>query len=126
MTAPKTEEKTAKEKAIERYRKKLYWEFVKLGFSGKPSGIEEVHSHIDYDLLSSSLQKLINELPVVTIDESWDHGFFSDKLDGTQQFYIAIDKDTKSTLIIDTQGYEYARYVSFIENMPNAIEGGAA
>jgi hypothetical protein len=118
------EMKAEGKEAIERYGKKLYWEFVELGFSGKPLGIEEVHTHIDYDLLSTELQKLIDDLPVVTIDESWDHGFFSDKLDGTQQFYIAIDKETKSIFIIDTQGYEYARYVSFIRNMPNASGDG--
>ena len=112
------------EKAIERYGKKLYWEFVELGFSGKPLGIEGVRTHIDYDLLSTELQKLIDDLPVVTIDESWDRGFFSDKLDGTQQFYIAIDKETESVFLIDTQGYEYARYVSHLKNMPCAKKEG--
>ena len=114
------EDDFGEEKAIERYGKKLYWEFVELGFSGKPLGIKEVYTHIDYDILSTELQKLIDDLPVVTIDESWDRGFFSDKLDGTQQFYIAIDKETESVFLIDTQGYEYARYVSHLKNMPCA------
>ena len=39
-------------------------------------------------------------------------------LDGNQQFYILVSDDMEEIYFCDTQGYDYARYVSFIENLP--------
>ena len=102
----------------EKYGEKLYCDFIRLGFSGKAYDINEISTHVNYDCLSKELKNLINELPVIVIDETWDHGFFSYKLNGTQQFYVAKHKDTGANLLIDTQGYDYARYVSYIWNLP--------
>ena len=105
----------------EKYGEKLYCDFIRLGFSRKAFDLNEVGTHVNYDCLSKELKNLINELPVIVIDESWDRGFFSNKLDGSQQFYVAKHKDTGANLLIDTQGYDYARYVSFVWNLPNKI-----
>ena len=113
---------------FERFGEKLYCDFVNLGYSRKAFNLDDVNTHINYDCLSKELKNLIKQLPIVIIDESWSDGFFSYKLDGTQQFYVAKDKQTGANLLIDTQGYDYARYVSYVWNLPNEIfkrDGGA-
>ena len=108
--------------AYERLTIDTYEEFVNLKLTRKPFRGEDVFTSVDYNELSSDAKTEINKLPIVTIDEKFHpDGFFSDVLDGKQQFYILISDDMEETYFVDTQGYKYARYVSFIENLPETF-----
>ena len=108
--------------AYERLTIDTYEEFVNLKLTRKPFRGEDVFTSVDYNELSSDAKTEINKLPIVTIDEKFHpDGFFSDVLNGNQQFYILISDDMEETYFVDTQGYKYARYVSFIENLPETF-----
>jgi len=108
--------------AYERLTIDTYEEFVNLKLTRKPFRGEDVYTSVDYNELSSDAKTEINKLPIVTIDEKFHpDGFFSDVLNGNQQFYILISDDMEETYFVDTQGYKYARYVSFIENLPETF-----
>ena len=71
-------------------------------------------------------KKKLDEIVEYVYEILWDEkfnpdGFFSDVLNGFQQFYILISDDMEETYFVDTQGYKYARYVSFIENLPETF-----
>ncbi len=57
------------------------------------------------------IKNIIRQLPVSdAYKEMTEQGFFADKLDGKQQFYVLELEDNKYALC-DTQGFNYARYV---------------
>ena len=107
--------------AYERMTIDTYNEFINLELTRKPYRGEDVYTTIDYNELSSDAKIELNKLPVVVLDEKWTDGFFSYMLDGNQQFYILVSDDMEEIYFCDTQGYEYARYVSFIENLPETF-----
>lgn len=107
--------------AYDRLTIDTYKEFVNLELTRKPYRGEDVYTTIDYNNLSTDAKIELNKLPIVVLDEKWTDGFFSYMLDGNQQFYILISDDMEETYFVDTQGYEYARYVSFIENLPETF-----
>ena len=66
-----------------------------------------------FKTLSKEIQNLLDELPTVDgnhldFNEDGD-GFYTSFLDGKQQFYKLKIKD--KLYFVDTQGYDYARYV---------------
>jgi hypothetical protein len=107
--------------AYERLTIETYKEFVNLELTRKPYRGEDVYTTLDYNDFSADAKIELNKLPIVVLDEKWTDGFFSDMLDGKQQFYILISEDMEETYFVDTQGYKYARYVSFIENLPETF-----
>lgn len=107
--------------AYERMTIDTYNEFINLELTRKPFRGEDVYTTIDYNLLSSDAKIELNKLPVVVLDEKWTDGFFSYMLDGNQQFYILVSDDMEEIYFCDNQGFEYARYVSFIENLPETF-----
>lgn len=109
-------------KAYERLTVDVYEELIGLEMTRKPFRGEDVFTSVDYNELSTDAKIEINKLPVVVIDEKFNpDGFFSQVLNGFQQFYILISDDMEETYFVDTQGYKYARYVSFIENLPETF-----
>ena len=109
-------------KAYERLTVDVYEELTDLEMTRKPFRGEDVFTSVDYNELSTDAKIEINKLPVVVIDEKFNpDGSFSDVLNGFQQFYILISDDMEETYFVDTQGYKYARYVSFIENLPETF-----
>lgn len=107
--------------AYERMTIDTYNEFINLELTRKPFRGEDVYTTIDYNELSSDAKIELNKLPVVVLDEKWTDGFFSYMLDGVQQFYILVSDDMEEIYFCDNQGFEYARYVSFIENLPETF-----
>ncbi len=107
--------------AYERQTIDTYNEFINLELTRKPYRGEDVYTTIDYNNFSADAKIELNKLPVVVINEKWTDGFFSYMLDGNQQFYILVSDDMEEIYFCDTQGYEYARYVSFIENLPETF-----
>lgn len=69
----------------------------------------------NYDSLPEDIKQMLNELRVVEYKPDFSvegKGFFEGFLDGDVQFYLV--KFDGRTFFVDTQGYEYARYVGEI------------
>jgi hypothetical protein len=67
----------------------------------------------NYDSLPEDIKQMLNELTVVEYKPDFsEDGFFEYFLDGDVQFYLV--KFDGRTFFVDTQGYEYARYVGEI------------
>lgn len=107
--------------AYERMTIDTYNEFINLELTRKPFRGEDVYTTIDYNKLSADAKIELNKLSVVVLDEKWTDGFFSYMLDGIEQFYILVSEDMEEIYFCDNQGFEYARYVSFIENLPETF-----
>jgi hypothetical protein len=86
--------------------------YVKLGElpkTRKPYSNRNVKTVIDYHSLEKDVKEIINKLPVVPFQKS----FFEENLDGdAHRFYIMINEEFGTIYFVDTQGYNYARYVS--------------
>ena len=82
----------------------------------KPYDLSDVPTTLVREI-SPRIQNLISKLPIIDgnhldFSEEGD-GFFNHVLDGDVQFYIVEIGDKR--LFVDTQGYEYARYVGEIK-----------
>jgi hypothetical protein len=74
-------------------------------YERKPNHPDEISSSINFNELHESVREVVANLPVVEFPNS----FFDYFLDGDQQFYLVTYKD--KVFLVDTQGYDYARYV---------------
>lgn len=83
----------------------------------KPFGPDETPK-TKLDDISKKVQKLIKELPIIDGNNlnfgDGGSGFFEYFLNGNQQFYQV--KIGERLFFVDTQGYDYARYVGEIIN----------
>ena len=104
--------------AYEKYGEKTYRRITEAPLTRKPFRGEDVLDEFDFGYQPKEVQEAISKFPIVVLDETWIDGFYSDKLDGNQQFYILISSDFEEVFICDTQGYDYARYVAFLTNLP--------
>lgn len=82
-------------------------------FDSNVSSPSQVTTSVDYKILGKEVQELITSLPLVKFTGRFDSG----GLDKRQQFYIMTT--LKDNFIVDTQGCNYARYVSKIKNLPD-------
>lgn len=71
----------------------------------KPVRPSDIQSSINFNELHESVREIVSNLPIVEFPNS----FFDSFLDGDQQFYLVTDKE--KIFLVDTQGYDYARYV---------------
>ena len=74
-------------------------------YERKPDHPDEIRSSINFNELHESVRSIVASLPTVEFPGS----FFDYFLDGDQQFYLVTYKD--KVFLVDTQGYDYARYV---------------
>lgn len=81
-------------------------------YTRKPGIFDEVGTRRDFTSINEEIQGIIKTLPVVEV--SYDQDLFDDFLDGKQQFYIL--KTPDDNWLVDTQGYNYARYVVRLNN----------
>ncbi len=90
----------------------------------KPYSPEDVDSKTDFNSLSPKIQQLIKSLPIYDIEseifEDDAEGFYIDGLTSGDQY--AILNINNQYFFVDTQGYDYARYVGEILNFPNDIK----
>ena len=82
-----------------------YDKLTRLAYERKPDHPDEIRSSINFNELHESVREIVSNLPVVEFPNS----FFDYFLDGDQQFYLVTDKE--KIFLVDTQGYDYARYV---------------
>jgi hypothetical protein len=88
-----------------------YNELTRLAYERKPDHPDEIRSSINFNELHESIRKIVSNLPVVEFPNS----FFDYFLDGDQQFYLVTYKE--KIFLIDTQGYDYARYVIQLKDL---------
>jgi hypothetical protein len=80
-------------------------------YERKPNHPDEISSSINFNELHESVRDVVANLPVVEFPNS----FFDYFLDGDQQFYLVTDKE--KVFLVDTQGYDYARYVIQLKDL---------
>jgi hypothetical protein len=88
-----------------------YNELTRLDYERKPNHPDEIQSSINFSELHESIRKIVSNLPIVEFPNS----FFDYFLDGDQQFYLVTYKE--KIFLIDTQGYDYARYVIQLKDL---------
>jgi hypothetical protein len=76
-----------------------------IAYERKPNHPDDIRSSINFNELHESVREIVSSLPIVEFPNS----FFDYFLDGDQQFYLVTYKE--KIFLVDTQGYDYARYV---------------
>lgn len=82
-----------------------------IAYERKPSHPDEIRSSINFNELHESVREIVSNLPIVEFPNS----FFDYFLDGDQQFYLVTYKE--KIFLVDTQGYNYARYVIQLKDL---------
>ena len=88
-----------------------YNKLTRLDYDRKPAYPEEISSSINFNELHESIRGIVASLPIVEFPGS----FFNYFLDGDQQFYLVTAKE--KVFLVDTQGYDYARYVIRLKDL---------
>ena len=76
-----------------------------IAYERKPNHPDDIRSSINFNELHESVREIVSNLPIVEFPGS----FYDYFLDGNQQFYLVTYKE--KIFLVDTQGYDYARYV---------------
>jgi hypothetical protein len=82
-----------------------------LDYERKPNHPDDIRSSINFNELHESVREIVSNLPVVEFPNS----FFDYFLDGDQQFYLVTYRE--KIFLVDTQGYDYARYVIQLKDL---------
>ena len=88
-----------------------YNKLTRLDYDRKPAYPDEISSSINFNELHESIRGIVASLPIVEFPGS----FFDYFLDGDQQFYLVTAKE--KVFLVDTQGYDYARYVIQLKDL---------
>ena len=88
-----------------------YSKLTRLDYDRKPAYPFDIHSSINFNELHESIREIVSNLPIVEFPGS----FFDYFLDGNQQFYLVTYKE--KIFLVDTQGYDYARYVIQLKDL---------
>ena len=88
-----------------------YNKLTRLDYDRKPAYPDEISSSINFNELHESIRGIVASLPIGEFPGS----FFDYFLDGDQQFYLVTDKE--KVFLVDTQGYDYARYVIQLKDL---------
>jgi len=102
---------TERKKFSDTLTEEQYNKLTHLNYQRKPDHPEEISSSINFNELDESIRGIVASLPIVEFPGS----FFEDFLDGDQQFYLVTDKE--KIFLVDTQGYDYARYVIQLKDL---------
>ena len=82
-----------------------------IAYERKPSHPNDIRSSINFNELHESVRGIVSNLPIVEFENSFSDFF----LDGDQQFYLVTYKE--KIFLVDTQGYDYARYVIQLKDL---------
>ena len=92
----------------EQYHKLTGWT---INYERKPDQPREVRASMNFNEIHESVREIVAKLPIVEFKSS----FFDGILDGDQQFYLMTYED--KVFLVDTQGYNYARYVIQLKDL---------
>lgn len=96
----------------------VYNKLVNLNFSRKENYLNDVNSTNWFDL-EDELKEVILMFPSRFVDYDSDLMDIED-LSGEQQFYLFHSKG--DTFLVDTQGYNYPRYITLLEGFTDGID----
>ena len=96
----------------------VYNKLVNLNFSRKENYLNDVSSTNWFDL-EDELKEVILMFPSRFVDYDSDLMDIED-LSGEQQFYLFHSKG--DTFLVDTQGYNYPRYITLLEGFTDGID----
>ena len=96
----------------------IYNKLVNLNYSRKENYLNEVNSTNWFDL-EGELKSYILSFPSRFVDYNSDLMDIED-LSGEQQFYLFHSKG--DTFLVDTQGYNYPRYIILLEGFTDGID----
>ncbi|MDD5598184.1 MAG: hypothetical protein PHV82_09575 [Victivallaceae bacterium] len=83
-------------------------------FARKPCSLEEVKENITEEISPKELRKMVGTQKVLTDSfECWND-FYNANLSGSQWWRIVLEKE-RVEVLVDTQGYDYARYVGILD-----------
>jgi len=88
-----------------------YYKLTRLPYERKPDQPSDIESSINFGELHESIREIVARLPIVEFPNS----FFDYFLNGEQQFYLVTYKER--VYLVDTQGYDYARYVIRLKDL---------
>ena len=88
-----------------------YEKLTRLPYERKPDHPDEIRSSMNFNEIHESVREIVAKLPIVEFKSS----FFDGILDGDQQFYLMTYKE--KVFLVDTQGYNYARYVIQLKDL---------
>ena len=92
----------------EQYHKLTGWT---INYERKPDQPREVRASMNFNEIHESVREIVARLPIVEFKNS----FFDGILDGDQQFYLMTYNE--KVFLVDTQGYNYARYVIQLKDL---------
>ena len=92
----------------EQYHKLTGWT---INYERKPDHPDEIRASMNFNEIHESVREIVARLPIVEFKNS----FFDGILDGDQQFYLMTYED--KVFLVDTQGYNYARYVIQLKDL---------
>jgi hypothetical protein len=101
---------TERKKFSDTLTEEQYNKLTGLGYERKLAYPDDIHSSINFNELHESIREIVSNLPIVEFPGS----FFDYFLDGSQQFYLVTYKE--KIFLVDTQGYDYARYVTRLKD----------
>jgi hypothetical protein len=103
----------ANEMSVEVFNK-----LVNLGYHRKVNIVDEIYSTVDFHSFNQEVKEVIYTLPTQTFGRGID--IMSIELDGEQQFHILVIGNQE--YLVDTQGYNYPRYILKLENFDYGVE----
>jgi len=103
----------ANEMSVEVFNK-----LVNLGYHRKVNFVDEIYSAVDFYSFNQEVKEVIYTLPTQTFGRGID--IMSIELDGEQQFHILVIGNQE--YLVDTQGYNYPRYILKLENFDYGVE----
>jgi hypothetical protein len=91
----------------------IYDQLIRFDYHRKVNFVYEIYESIDFKDLDKETRQVINTFPVKVFGSSID--LMSIELDGEQQFHILFIGG--KNYLVDTQGYEYPRYIIELKNL---------
>jgi hypothetical protein len=91
----------------------VYNELANLDYHRKENDLVDIVNSVDFDKFSKQAKEAVRSLPTLLVKPSVD--LMDIELDGKQQFYIFNDRNRD--YLVDTQGFNYPRYVIKLQNL---------
>lgn len=96
----------------------IYEKLIRFDYHRKVNFVYEIYDSVDFKSLDKETRQVINTFPIQVFGSGID--LMGVELDGEQQFHILFIGN--KNYLVDTQGYEYPRYIIELKNLEFEIE----
>jgi len=96
----------------------IYDQLIRFDYHRKVNFVYEIYDSVDFKSLDKETRQVINTFPIQVFGSGID--LMGVELDGEQQFHILFIGN--KNYLVDTQGYEYPRYIIELKNLEFEIE----